>query len=187
LLFLTLVDTPKSFLIEPGLDRNALQTDDGLFDGAALLAIPVRLLDHLHFAIQEDLLFFVLLQERGLRNRLPVLPGLLQRSLFLIHSLRIRLAVKDQLLPGAEGLENLEDLAELRVLILLRARGHEGAILDAVVAEELLLLLRNLKCSYYALVFEFQGSFGCAVLHIAEDLHHQHGFFDDAAVAANFF
>jgi len=137
LLLLHRVGRAQRLLIQCILDINALQANNGFLNCAALLAIPVRLLDHLHLAVKEDLLLLFLDEERWLDDRFVVGSALALRLLrsFFIGGLRVRLTVEDHLLPRAVGLEDIEHFSEEWVLALTAARLHKTAVLLAIVAE----------------------------------------------------
>jgi hypothetical protein len=95
----------------------------------------------LHLAVQEDLFLFLLYQEGWFGDCLAVRLKLVLLVALLIRRFRIRFAVENHLGPSTIGLENIEYLAEHRILRVLGAWVHEGTVLDAVFAEEFLLFL----------------------------------------------
>ena len=180
------VGVPQGFGVECAFHTDALEAYDSLFDCAALLAVPVSLLDQLHFPVEEDLSFLLLDQEARLCDSVSVALILhLVAAPFLVRGLGVRLTVKNHLGPRAVGLEDVEHISEEWVLRMLRARRHKRAVLDAVLSEELLLLLRDSKCRDHTFVFQLERGLCRAILYVAKHLQLKDGFLDQAAIPAD--
>ena len=101
----------------------------------------------------------------------------------LVGGFCVGLTVEDHLLPRLELLEDVQHISVHRVVLLRWA--HKGAILEAIVLEQALILFSDAESKQTSLVLELKTGLGSAILHEAQDLHHQGRVLDDTAIATN--